>query len=423
MLSRFNLSLQTTEDINGLLGIEWLGSYQRDMMEALISERSISIKAPRQVGKSSAVRLFARDCVLAGLKVGCFAPTQKQAHKLLVRPVNQALISVRQKLPRVKAVYGGKVSSITSVYNTGGSIEGLGLQESAEIEGPSFDVIIVDEAHRVPWERYNVIAPMVSQAIKGGYARRVATGIGGTHDSLIEASHMAHGWTQLWVKPEEVLASDPRYQIVLDELSKEMSARMWAQHIECKPLAVGPHQLYPHIEAIVRPPIEARAVHPRMWLGIDVGATTDETVVWCMSQVWDYYNLIDVYKPQAGENWDAKAMEIFEWVDDDASRGWLWHRERIGIEINGLGRALWGPLKRWWPDMKPITINAENKEAAVRRMEKAFEDRKLGVREGIWRNELQTVQMTFRGANEEAREFTHSDLHSAGIIASIVSGM
>jgi hypothetical protein len=183
----------------------------------------------------------------------------------------------------------------------------------------------------------------------------------------------------------------------------------------------GLRQAYPLVPDLIEYPVQAAQVARRLTFGIDVGWVNDETIVTVVETIpgWGVGNVIEVAHIQGGA-FHEQAPRVFSVIDK-----YPWQPQRIGIEWNGGGAGLYYQLARpeFFPGCQRVTVHNKVKFGAVSQLQKLFEEGRLGVGDPLARMELQGLQIDYKGADEDRWEITHSDTHSALLVAVMLGGL
>lgn len=396
----------------------WLGAWQQAAVDLWLSHEDVATKQPRQTGKTHALRRVMETSILAGQQVVVAAPTLQQSTRLLLRGVKQSL-GVTAPFFGIRPVVN---NTLEMQWSNGGGLVALSMTPESQKEGYTCDLLVIDEAHRARRDEHSILLPMLTQAKRRGGGRQILTGIGGTNDGLLEQSYQHMGFTLHHLTPDAVVEADATYAPVFEGFRQQMTAREYAQHIECANLGEGLHQAYPFIADAVEFPREAQQVPRRLTFGIDVGWVTDETVVVVIESIpgWSVANVIGVHYIQGGD-FAQQAEMIFEVIDST----YRWVPERIGVEWNGGGAGLYYALhrERFFPGCQRVAVSHKVKFGAVLQVQRAFEQGRLGIADDRMRLELQSLQIDYKGVDEDRWEITHSDCHSALLVAVAMGGL
>lgn len=395
----------------------YAGAWQRDFGRALDQHNKIAFKAPRQTGKSTVIKALAISQLLLGNNVILASPTLQQTSRILLQDIHKSM-SQFKKL----GVEPVKKEGHYTEYNTGGKLVGLSLSGDAAIEGYTSGLLIIDEAQNCSVETYEKLLPSISQSIRDGSFKIVVTGIGSVNpNSLLAQSYSRLNFHLLHITPEYVLECDPSYAVVFNEFKETLTNQAYRLNIDVEDLDVGSHQLYPFIEPFVAYNKAAKNLQPEIYVGIDVGRHSDETVVIVIQKKWDEMNIIGCLKLPS-EPFHIQASKIHDFLlKNDDIQGKI---VRCCIESNGLGVGLYDRLQEinangepYLRYLYPVHIDYKKKSRAVHMVQDAFEKKKLGCNLDVVTKELKMLTQSFTGLNEEKAEYTHSDIHSALLMA------
>lgn len=393
----------------------WSGIWQRDMAEFVEQHTYSSILAPRRAGKSYFLSTLAAIYILEGRNVIFASPTLQQTGRILIQETHKQLKSEAARVCGVKPV---KNTEYFSKWNTGGILTGLSLSGDAAVEGFDADLLIIDEAHRIAVEDYEKIMPTVGRALRRKTAKIIFTGIGSeTPNSLLAQSHRRMHSSLLRITPEYIIEHDDTFITVFDEFKNNLTHKAYKLNIEVEDLTEGIHQVYPLIPEKLNYISQSINVPRQIYVGIDVGVTSDETVVIIIEKVWDQRNIIGIFKPIMN-GFKKQAEQIVNYLKNEV-QGTLMG---ISVERNGAGQGLYETLKEHIPSVKGVHINHQLKFAAIDKIQRYFEQCKMGTDIKEIRDELSLLNEDYLGENENKRRITHSDTHAA-IIMAILAGV
>lgn len=385
------------------------GAWQRELFRALDQHQMVAVRMPRQTGKTRALRALTAGTVAIGGGVLVGMPTLLQSGRVFMDELNDEL---RQVAPQL-GMETHKREGLSSRWNTGGKIIALSLSGGAKVEGVTGDLLLIDEAHDIDVTAFEKLYPAISQAIRAGTFRVIFTGIGSLHaSSLLVQARQRMGAHDFHVTPEQIAAADPSYLPVFDRFRATMTTAGYRLNIECLDAEAGLHAIYPRIVERAAYPAVTLHQRPRYYFGIDVGLTSDETVVVVLETQAGVGNLVDVYRT-SGRSFSQQAEEVRRFIDR-----YPYRQEDIHCEVNGLGAGLYSALvDAGWGRISGIHVTLSLKAALIQRTQKMMESGVLGVPEETWRAELQALQFEHKGVTEDKTEWDHSDLHSALLMA------
>ena len=415
------ISIQTLENLLRLIGSKWLGPWQREMAESLISNRELIIQAPRQVGKTYVVALLIVAYILCGGTVVLGMPTLKQTKSVIMYTVMKMVGRLRRKYLAFNALLRSEINNRgEQVYRNGGRLIVISMKQvtggEAEIteEGYTSDLNVIDEGHRGKREILGVISPFLTQAKRQGWARSIILGVGGHKSSLIEEMK-TEGYSHIHFDRYQIEALDPSYTAVFDSFLRELTPIQYRQHILCESVAEGMHKIFGPIQlAIPMPPEEAAKYREVYHFGIDVGRTSDLTMVTAVRHKAGYIDLMDTYSTRGDfylADGGGQDEQVYAWID-----AFKWKGERIAIEINGLGVGLWDVLKA----EKLIGMSGVHLDEKMKRF--MVDQLIIAVRDGRFRCVRQEDADHLEGLQFEIKEngkyvYEHSDLLSSLIMA------
>jgi len=245
----------------------------------------------------------------------------------------------------------------------------------------------------------------MTQARRRGTAKIILNGIGGHPGSVIEAMK-ERGFAALLIKPEEIIADNPSYKPVFDEARQLLSDDEWNQHYECLSVMEGTRYLFP----ILQPPLVLPDYDtPRFYFGIDVGRTSDNTVVSVVEGCAGNYNHVEEMR-MSGTDFLSQSVRIHRFIDK-----FPYVPQNVAIEVNGLGIGLYDVLSKAMYGIQPVSLNYELKRLIIFQIQKLVRDRKIGFADERARKELEDV--TFEMKENYKYIYAHSDTLSALIMA------
>ena len=398
----------------------YAGPWQQRIGQYLDKYNKVAVRLPRQTGKSTALRAIAAATVACGDSVILASPSLLQSGRILLGEIHNELYSTGAQLglkPIEKVGYFSR-------WNSGGKIVGLSLSGKAQVEGYTSGLLIIDEAQAVMVESFEKLPPSISQAIRSGTFKIIVTGIGSKNpNSLLAQSHRRMGYELLHVSPEEIIEDDPSYKQVFNEFHETLTQQAYHLNIDVLDLDGTARQLYPSIPNTLTYIKQAEKMPRQLYIGIDVGLHSDETVVLVCERIWNQRNIIAIHKPKLGF-YDKQALQIAEFLRDVPG---VWAGGCV--ETNGYGHGLYQELVKPYngglglvPKITPVHLNYSLKVGAVNKIKKYLEEGSLGTDDPAIRQELSTLVETFSGKDEGTVHYTHSDIHSA-LIQCILAGL
>ena len=161
---------------------------------------------------------------------------------------------------------------------------------------------------------------------------------------------------------------------------------------------------------------------PELRFGIDVGRVSDYTVVKVL-EIWPpevidnevtthLINEIDTYRI-GHMNLIDQAHHIYEWINDK----YIWNKERIVVEVNGLGVGLYDALNKTpFESVQGIHVNEQIKERVWMESTKYAKNKRFGIRSDSDRDHYLSMVYNTRESDGKL-EFEHSDDWSALVMA------
>lgn len=398
------------ERVMMLLGMTWLGPWQKRAMEHLITHRRRTLKMPRQTGKSECVGLYACCLLLLGFVVTVLMPTYTQAQRILFRDKISAKM---RKLEHVMGLRRVVDTTTEVVWANGAALRALSINDSSQKEGYTTDEMIIDEGHNAYRQLLDVASPFITQAKRRGTDGICVLGVGGMLDTLIECLSADGLYEPLWITPQDVTAADPSYVDVFEEYRRTMTAAGYAQMVECKPVVAGLNSIFGKLPGAL--PSKFKTCD--YYFGIDVGYSHDDTILTVLAAYPDCTNLVDEFKVTYGgqTGFIEQARRIYEYIDTH----YLFRPENIGVEVNGLGVGLWEQLNErvilGGYKAGPIVMTEKLKRTMI-------EDIQRDIRGGYFGVALDDVRRSLEGLTYEIKdngkiEYQHSDRLSALLVA------
>jgi hypothetical protein len=205
-----------------LLGIRLL-PFQEQALNMAISQGLLNCS--RQAGKTLAMSIKAVHLSLAvrGMTIAVMAPTERQ--------VGQFFLSIRELLRRLGvAVERDGVNRFSAVFPNGSRI--VGLPAGAEIRGLSaVNLLIIDEAAKVPDEAYHTVTPMLATTFgKGaGGLWLLSTPNGKTGFFYYTWEDGGDAWTRLSVPASSIPRISPEFL----KVERERKGDAWFRQEYC----------------------------------------------------------------------------------------------------------------------------------------------------------------------------------------------
>lgn len=325
--------------------------YQVTLAESLLAfPYTAKVTQCRQSGKSFVLALIAYflayvykwDIVIA-------APKLEQTWHIM-RHVHKA-----QNRVRAKTHYDNRYS--LSLRGRG-SIQCLSGSETANVEGSSAHVVIIDE-HQKLLSSYaaEIFLPMLSWT-EGLYW---SCGIGGPPHTVAERANVDFVWSLPYDKVVDV---KPGYQRLVDEARREEFPEVFAANYECKSLDISAHLLVPSIRAYDTWDGKARTI-----VGIDWGKRIDRSIA-TVVDVTPEASYITSWLAPTG-TYDEQITQLVKWLQTDVSYN------AIIPEANGVGdsscdffiAAMKDPMGRE-QGVKPLMVDQDWKTEQAKKVNK-----------------------------------------------------
>jgi len=403
------INTHSVENILKLLDNEWLGDWQRSAVEHLLSNPKTIIQMPRQTGKTYSVALVASAYILAGGSVIVGMPTLGQSKGILFRQIAGMVEKLRGYIGSYMKPF---IDTTTEkLYHNGAQLRAISVDNSAQKEGWSADLLIIDEAHRSERTILGITEPYLTQAKLKGTAKIILLGVGGHVRSLIEEMKQdtLTGYVPFRVTPDEIIADVPAYESVFEDFKRSLIPVDYEQHILCLPVGAGTRYLFPDIQIATDIDPNARAVY---YIGIDVGEKNDETVVSVLRRAGEYIDLVDVYKTRGDfiDKDGGQAARIAEFIKKYPVR-----HQYITIETNFNSMLFQSLCTSHFRGMNGIHLTYPNKKALSDYMMTIVKKNKFRVSDSQYKRDLESLVFNIKVNGNW--EWSHSDLYSSILMA------
>lgn len=286
--------------------------YQEELVYRLLEfPYNAKITQSRQSGKSFVLAL-----------VIYFLAYVKEWDIVITAPKIGQTEYIMKHIHRCQDIIKAKTSSDSTykIYIKGkGSITCLSGSDTANVEGASAHLVVIDEHQDLPAERAStVFIPMLSYH-NGLYW---SCGKGGSPSSVAERKETDFTWSLPW---QEVVKVKPEY-IRLVELAKlDSLPEEFAANYECKSLDISAHLLVPSIEAYdgnINNVTETIC-------GVDWGKRLDRTVATVVDISPQFTYIKDWLVPTG--TYDEQMDQLVYWLKGKV------HYDRVIAETNGVG--------------------------------------------------------------------------------------
>jgi len=219
------------------------------------------------------------------------------------------------------------------------------------------------------------------------------------------------GFSALHITPDEIVRDNSTYEPVFIEAKSILSDEEWRQHYECLPVLEGSRYIFPMIQKCIDLP--DYGMKSRFYFGIDVGRTSDNTVVSVVESRGDRANLI-AEKRMTGNDFLEQAAMVHRFIDT-----YLYRPEDVAIEVNRLGVGLYDILQNRMYGIKPVNMNYQIKQSSIFELQRMIRERKLGISDERAYKELS--ELTYEVRENYKYIYAHSDSLSGLIIARCAS--
>ena len=398
-------------NILALIDCKWFGHWQEQISDFILYNNSSIIQAPRQTGKTFILAIICVAYILAGKNLIIAYPTLGQAKRLLFREIKRQIKLIRRFYP--KGCMKTDVDTNTEVvWSNGASILALSLDTSAQKEGYTADLLIIDEAHRSTNEVLSLCLPYLTQAKLRGDDKLVFLGIGGHIQSLIETEKEHH--PSLKVLPSTIIEQDSRYEAVFKEFEKQLPPQEYAQHILLEAVHEGLQRLFPSIPLLSAE--ENNEIIDKMtklgggryFFGIDVGEKHDDTIVTVIRHYNNYYDLVDTFVTKGSfiDQTGGQEKDIAEFIKQYPHRG-----ENITIETNFNSMLFQSLQTHHFYDMNGVQLTYKSKKSLSDSLINLVKSGQFRVLDPEHKKDLEGLQFDIKVNG--TWQWSHSDLFSS----------
>ena len=294
-----------------LIGVILL-PYQQELAEALLLfPETVKLTQCRQSGKSFVIGLVCFFLMyILKWDIVVTAPTLPQT-----RHIMKHVLRCQDKV-RAKFHYSNKYSLS---LKRRGSIQCLSGSETANVEGPSADLVIVEEHQDLTMEHVSAaFLPMLSWTD----GLLWSCGIGGASGSVAERDDVEFVWSLPY---QEVIKVKPGYERLVEAARKEMLPEEFAAHYECQTLDMSAKRLISNMQSYAVKDYEDSLTV----VGIDWGKRLDQSVVTVVDKVEKNFFITGWLVPTG--SYDEQVLQIVEYLKDDVAY------DEIISETNGVG--------------------------------------------------------------------------------------
>lgn len=294
-----------------IIGVTLLPYQQELAFELLKLPFTAKLKQSRQSGKSFDIGLLCYFLMyVMRWDIVVTAPTQWQTRHIM-KYVHRSQDKIRAR---------ENFSNRYSLSLKGrGSIHCLSGSETANVEGPSAHLVVVEEHQDIRVSHASeVFVPMLSWT--SGLFWSV--GIGGDPGSVAEREGADFEWNLPY---QEVVKVKPEYQRIVDIARRDMLPEEFAAHYECKPLDMSAKRLVSHLEGYR----DADYKTAYTTVGIDWGKRLDQSVATVIDRVEEKYYITGWLVPTG--SYDTQITKLAKWLKEDIEY------DEIISETNGVG--------------------------------------------------------------------------------------
>ena len=402
------INIYSVTKILMLLNLKWRGFWQFYALHHILSHTRTTLQGARQsTGKSWMLTILACVYIIAGERVIIGMPTMSQSVRILMRNIDEAMAQLERVLP-IKRVKPDNVTE--KIWDNGGSVTALSVNKTAQKEGYTGTLLIIDEGHRATSDILSIFLPFIDVAMTEGKGRIVVTGVGGFTSSLIEDKKIDNGgvFYPYLVTTADIVKEKPEYQVVFDEAKKILSEAEYAQMYDCLPVTTDAKYAFPSVPDGVEYNIAWNATPPVYVFGTDVGRESDPTVMTVLDVRGDKIELIDRIQITK-TSFPEQASLLFEFINK-----YHYIQGNVIVEKNGLGHGLVDCLRVYIPNLKAVDLSYTLKESLINDLQRRVEKGTFGVKIEKTEVELKKVLVSVK-ANGKL-EWTHSDDMSSVIM-------
>ena len=394
------------------------GGWQEEITTAILDHEMVIIQGPRQAtGKSYCVALVAVVFLILGYRVIVAMPSLRQGSRILLRRIESWMLVLEPAFGLRRT----KDDALEKAWNNGAGLMALSTNEAAEkgVQGYTGALLIIDEAHEASMELYGAIRPLVSVALRAGYGKVLASGVGGPLTSPIEQLKSTGDFYISFWDDERILARDPSWSGEFAAARRQLSPDDYDKYYRCLPSTAGIRLLFPGgVPPLAEPRLDG-GWDPVNAYGIDVGKRRDYTVVRRVQRYGECRNLLEPKLRLTGTKYPEQARQIKSWIKPQPH-----DVARIYVELPGPGDGLVDifndPERPVWWGIQGMPITYDLKKYLIGNLERDMRRGVFGVESEQDQRMLGALTMEVDDKGKYAWE--HSDELSALLMAELAIG-
>lgn len=342
----------------------WKGPWQEQMIDHIGENVYSSVQAPRRLGKTYSVALWACRYIGAGYPVILAMPSIKQGTQLLFAEINKTMHRLGLLFPELRnrmkeSEYHGYL-----YFENAGSLITLSMDKTSNKDGYPAALLLFDEAHKTDMAQLGIAKPFTDDYVAEGIGRVVLIGVGGPIESAIEATKYrrieSESETSSLVDMSEVdvfanLNFDAEIMMQsFPQLNRRFAnakagdIATWNQHYRCLPVAAGTDKIF-QVGIPKRAEWNKELFAPHYRFGIDPAKRADDSVLTVLeiapSNVaaasgqppLKAINIVDRVKAPGGMPYPQQGRFYTSWIEDNYPGALPSH---ITVETNGVGEGL-----------------------------------------------------------------------------------
>lgn len=342
------------------------GPWQEQIIEHIGANTYSSIQAPRRLGKTYSVALWAARYIGAGYPVILAMPSLKQGTQLLFAEINKVMKRLAKVFPELEnrmkeSEYHGYL-----YFENAGSLITLSMDKTSQKDGYPAALLIFDEAHKTTMTQLGIAQPFTDDYVSEGVGKVVLIGVGGPLESAIEATKYSRvdtvqdvdslidmsaveTYANLRFDAELMMESFPQLNRRFANAKATMTdIAAWNQNYRCLPVASGTDKIF-QVGIPKRAEWNKELFAPHYRFGIDPAKRADDSVLTVLEiapsviaaepgrMPYKAINIVERVKAPGGMPYPQQGRFYTSWIEEHYPGALPSH---ITVETNGVGEGL-----------------------------------------------------------------------------------